>query len=316
MTPRDVDGAQRQSGNEIFFFAPALKHFQTDEFRQSCACGFIAVSITGSDCRLMCEHCRAEILGHMRPVKSPGELYQLAGNLAERGGSGMLVSGGSGRDGVVPLLGFADVMARIKVELGLSVIVHTGITSPELAQALAGADVDCAMIDMIGADETIRRVCHLEEAGVEDYRRSLENLVDHGVPAAPHVVIGLDHGRVEGEPAAIDLISELDVKCLVLVGLLPLRGTSMAEVVPPAPEQMGELFAYARERVPDRPVLLGCERPGGRHKVMTDELALRAGLDGIAYPAEGTISKAEQLGLIPRRLEVCCSLAPLSMEKA
>lgn len=305
----------RAFGNEIIFFAPSLKSYETDEFQQRCDCSFGAVSITGAACELQCDHCRAVILRYMKETTSPDALYEHAAAMAYQGGKGILVSGGSDAGGTVPLLGFTRAISRIRDELDMKVIVHTGITSKGLANGLATAGVDCAMIDIIGSDSTIRRVCHLEEIGVSDYRRSLENLVDAGVPTAPHVVMGLDHGNIDGEAAAIEMIGEFDIASLVLVGLLPQRNTPMCDVEPPSPRQMGELFAHARSLMPDRPVMLGCERPGGDHKLLTDEIAIRAGLDGIAYPAEGTIRKAEELGMVPRRSEMCCALAMSDIDR-
>ncbi len=301
--------ARARFGDEVLFYAPGLKRYATEEFQQGCECRLIPVSITGSSCSLMCDHCRAVILRHMDAATSPEQLFARARELAERGGSGLLVSGGSGSDGVVPLMDFTGTLSTIRSELGLKVLVHTGLTDKRLASALAEAGIDAAMIDIIGSDESISRVCHLEGVSVGDYRNSLENLIEAGVPTAPHVVIGLDHGRIDGELNAIDVISDFSVASLVLVGLLPQRNTPMEDSIPPTPEQMGEVFLHARRSIPDRPILLGCERPGGEHKLKTDELALRAGLNGIAFPAEGTIGLAESLGLKPRRSEVCCALA-------
>ena len=55
---------------------------------------------------------------------------------------------------------------------------------------------------------------------------------------------------------------------------------------------------------PIRPLTIGA----GDHKVKTDALALKAGLNGIAYPAEGIPELAVELGLRPVFSEQCCSL--------
>ncbi|NOZ19631.1 MAG: radical SAM protein, partial [Planctomycetes bacterium] len=64
----------------------------------------------------------------------------------------------------------------------------------------------------------------------------------------------------------------------------------------------------ARRKFPDTPLLLGCARPMGKVQFKIDCAALDAGFDGIAYPAEGTVSRAKQMGLRPRFSELCCSL--------
>ncbi len=104
------------------------------------------------------------------------------------------------------------------------------------------------------------------------------------------------------------MISQFPVASLVLVGLLPLYDTPMERITPPSPEEMGELFLQARLLFPRTPVLLGYERPAGEHKWQTDLYALKAGLNGIAYPAEGIVGVAQELGLQPIFSPWCCSL--------
>ena len=56
--------------------------------------------------------------------------------------------------------------------------------------------------------------------------------------------------------------------------------------------------------IPDRQVLLGCARPPGLHKRLTDAYAVMAGLDGVAFPADGAVAAAEVEGVAPAE---CCS---------
>ena len=50
-------------------------------------------------------------------------------------------------------------MKTIREELGLPVLVHTGLVHPSTAKGLAWAGVDCVMLDIIGHADTIREVC-------------------------------------------------------------------------------------------------------------------------------------------------------------
>lgn len=298
---------RRNFGNRVHFFAPSLKRYSTGEFTPGCRCSFPPVSLTGVNCALRCDHCRAEILKWMQPAATPRALLAAASDIAARGAAGMLISGGSDRKGVVPLSGFLAAIREARLEYGLKIIVHTGVTDAALAVGLAEAGVTAALIDIIGSDAAIRDVCHMTGVTTADYDRSLENLCQAGVPCAPHVVIGLEHGAVAGEYEALKMISRHDVECVVLVGLLPMRGTPMEAVQPPSPEEMAEIFLAARKMFARIPVMLGCERPVGEHKLQTDRLALQAGLNGIAYPAEGIIGLATEMGLEPVALEVCCA---------
>jgi uncharacterized radical SAM superfamily protein len=82
----------------------------------------------------------------------------------------------------------------------------------------------------------------------------------------------------------------------------------MAGVRPPDPDTLGKVFAQARKMFPRTPVVLGCERPLGRHRQQTDILAIRLGLDGIAFPSEQAMNFAGEEGLEVRTSPECCAL--------
>jgi uncharacterized radical SAM superfamily protein len=234
-------------------------------------------------------------------------LYDVAAGARARGARGILVSGGSDRRGRVPLLRHVPDLARIRRELGLLVRVHPGLPDEETAAALGEVGVDGAMLDVIGADATIREVYHLD-VGVGEYALVLDRLDAHGVPLVPHIILGLHHGRMLGEWAALDLVARHRPKLVVLVVLMPLTGTAMQGVTPPSVEEIGAFFETARAAMPDTPITLGCARPLGRVKAAIDRRAVDAGLDGIAYPAEGIVAYARSRGLAPRFHDACCGV--------
>jgi len=55
-------------------------------------------------------------------------------------------------------------------------------------------------------------------------------------------------------------------------------------------------------------VLLGCARPAGMHKRVTDAYAVMAGLDGIAFPADGAVAICEAIGRPFEQQHACCSI--------
>jgi len=296
----------RQS-KTITFFSPAFKRVESPLIPKSNGCGTVALSVTGSHCHLNCGHCGKTILKHMLPALTPEELKQRASRIAQNGGQGILISGGSDKDGSVPLIPFARAMKEIKAEWGLKILVHTGMVHPGAADALAEAGIDLALLDIIGDDQTIRRVCGLK-ASVSDFERSLRLLIERSIPTAPHVIMGLHFGRLKGEEKALTIIRPYPIKALVMVGLRPMSRTAMAKVTPPEPEAMGGLLCSARRMFPQVPVVLGCERPLGRHRRILDSLALEAGLDGIAFPTEEAVRWAENRGLTIRYQGECCAL--------
>jgi len=303
---RAWDIARRNFGHEVFFYAPCIKHYETSEYANRVQPLFVPVSVTGSDCALQCDHCRGFLLRSMYEAREPERLVRLACELKARGCRGLLLSGGADREGRVPLQRFASAMARLKSELGLRIAVHTGLADEAEAQALADASVDVAMLDIVGDDETIRKVCHLSRR-TEDYERALAALEDAGLRLAPHIVIGLHYGQLRGERRALEIIARHRIDALVLVVLMPSRATAMGGVDVPTPEAVAELFVEARERLPQTRVALGCARPPGPHQYATDAFALRAGLNAVAYPADGIVTRAREMGLAPKFFEHCCS---------
>jgi lipoyl synthase len=246
----------------------------------------------------------------MQPAQTPQELKKAALRLADKGGRTLLISGGADHQGRVPLLNFTRTIKEIRAELGLKILIHTGLVSPAQADALAEANVDLAMLDIIGDNQTIREVYHLE-AVVDDYEESLKHLIDRGIPTAPHVVMGLHFGQIRGEAEALKIISRYPIKTLVLVGFRPIPGTTMAKTPPPSPEDLGRLFVLSRSLFPKTPVVLGCERPLGRNRRKTECLAIEAGLNGMAYPSDEAIKLAEEKEIKISFQSGCCALIGL-----
>jgi len=291
---------------KIHFYAPGLKRYRTSEWAGQEPGRFVSVSVTGAECALQCDHCRSKVLEGMRALKG-ATLYDLAVEVKQRGARGILVSGGSDRRGRVPLLRHVPDLKRIREELGLLIRLHPGLPDEETAAALGEVGVDGAMLDIIGAQETIREVYHLD-VPVEEYAAVLQRLAAHDVPLVPHIILGLHRGRMLGEWEALAMVARHRPKLLVLVVLMPLTGTAMQGVTPPSVEEIGAFFETARSAMPDTPITLGCARPLGPMKAQIDRRAVEAGLDGIAYPAEGIVAYARSRGLIPHFHDACCGV--------
>jgi len=294
-------------GDQIEFYAPGLKRWQTAEWKPVRAHRFLPISVTGTSCGLSCDHCETKVLQGMITVSREKGLFETAAELNSQGTEGILVSGGSNKDGGVPLLPHVDDMRRVREELGMKVIVHSGVVSPKLAQGLAEAEVDGVMLDIIGADETIDQVYHLDLKAA-DFERSLELLSARQMRIIPHIVIGLHYSQLLGEWNALEMIRRYPVSTLILVVLTPLVGTRMGHLSPPPLAEVTDFFAHARQEMPEIPVNLGCGRPLGQMKVDLDRAAIDHGLNGIAYPADGIIEYASASGLEPSFYEYCCSL--------
>ena len=298
---------RRRFGGNIEFYAPGLKRWATTEWQPAKQDRFLPISVTGTACALQCDHCQTKVLQGMITVSPSRGLFETARELRGRGTRGVLISGGSTRTGEVPLYPYFDDMRRIREELGMKVIVHSGVVPPRLAAGLAAASVDGVMLDVIGAGETIRDVYHLD-LEPSDFERSLSLLAERGMRIIPHIVLGLHYGTFLGEWEALEMIRRHPVSTLILVVLTPLVGTPMGALSPPPLEEIEQFFVRARAAMPGTPVNLGCGRPMGDFKIALDKAAVDHGFNGIAYPAEGIIDYARRCGLAPRLYEACCSL--------
>lgn len=294
-------------GTAIQFYAPGLKRWQSSEWEPKRANRFLPVSVTGTACALQCDHCKTKVLEGMVTLGAERDVFATAQRLKAQGTDGMLISGGSQKHGGVPLLPHLDAIRRVREELGMRVVVHSGVVSPKLAEGLAGAGVDGVMLDIIGDRRTIEEVYHLHLTPA-DFERSLAVLAAHELRIIPHIVLGLHYGQFLGEWEALEMIARYPVSTLILVVLTPLVGTPMGGLKPPPLDDVTEFFGTARGRMPDTPVNLGCGRPMGAMKVALDRAAIDHGLNGIAYPAEGMVAYAETRGLEPAFHEYCCSL--------
>ncbi|TRO50523.1 hypothetical protein E2P63_06110 [Candidatus Bathyarchaeota archaeon] len=101
---------------------------------------------------------------------------------------------------------------------------------------------------------------------------------------------------MKGELDALKLIASVNPSAIVIIAFMPIFGTAMAEIKPPKPTEIARVIATARIMLPRTPLALGCVRPKGKHRAETDILALKAGVDAIAFPHEEAIgyAKAQQ----------------------
>jgi len=293
--------------NLIHFYVPGMVHYDIPFYKSSGTHGFPGISVTGRSCQLNCEHCSGKLLESMIPATTPKELYDVCMDIKDKGGNGCLISGGSLYDGTVPLIEFIPTIKRIKQELKLKVVMHTGLIYPDVAEELANAGIDAAMLDIIGSNETIRDVYHLDYE-TAPFEQSLSLLEHKNIPTVPHIVVGIHFGQIKGERQAVTMISRYHPAAIVIVALMPMDHTPMERVVPPSPLEIARVVLAERLLMPTTPLLLGCARPRGLHKIETDTLAIKAGVNGIAYPSEEACNLVKEMGLDFAFHQQCCSL--------
>jgi lipoyl synthase len=298
-------GVLSQKQREIRFYAPSFTYYKTRYFCSSTSF-FPTISVTGTACSQNCKHCGGKVLGTMHPALNPQQLFDLCVKLKADGAGGCLISGGCMPDGSVPLKPFADVIGRVKRELGLTVFVHTGMVDSETAVLLKSAGVDAVLIDVVGSDETIRKVFNLNIA-VRDYAYSLKALQAAGLNVIPHVIVGLNNGELGGEFEALKMILPTEASAIVIIAFMPIHGTEMEKAKPPKPIDIAKVAATARVMFPNTPLVLGCMRPKGKLRSETDVYALQAGVDAVAFPSEKAVNYAQQQGHRVSFSSYCCA---------
>jgi len=292
----------------VRFSTPTFKEYESSELQSCGKNSFPAFSITAAGCALMCDHCEAKILEPMIPAIKPEMLDRKVRHLIETEDlQGFLLSGGSNKRNEINYSRFYPVIEQLKRDFPqLRVAIHTALTDEKGAREMEASGVDVAMLDIIGAEETIREVYHLDRP-VDDFEATVEALCATSMQISPHIVIGLHYGRILGEENALDILSRHDTKALVLVVIMPFYARPGTFVTPDT-RDVGRIFLEARRRLPDRQVLLGCARPPGMHKRVTDAYAVMAGLDGIAFPADGAVAVADMTGRPFHQAHACCSI--------
>jgi len=267
---------------------------------------FPAISVTGRSCSLNCKHCSRKYLEGMIPSASSEELLEVAEALAERGANGFLLSGGADPNGRVPVSDFLPAIREIKSTTDLKINAHIGLTPRTEIDNLVKSGIDSFSVDLYGSDETIHEVLGLN-ARASDYLKIVEDLRDAGAPViAPHICIGIHGGCLKGEFRAIENLRKISPTELVLISLIPTKGTAFQGVPAPSEEMMISVIRQARASLPDTRLLLGCMRSKKNRTSEFDLIA--AGLDGIVLPSASTIERLKEEGFSTKKRSVCCSI--------
>jgi uncharacterized radical SAM superfamily protein len=308
LVARFEEAAAGRIPRPIRFSTPTFKEYETSELKGCGKNSFPAFSITAAACGLNCDHCQKKILEPMIPATNPEMLDTKVRQLIETQGlNGFLLSGGSNKRNEINYMRYLPVVEQLKHDYpDMRIAVHSALMKEAQAKAMESAGVDTVMMDVIGANATIDEVYKLKRP-VEDFEETLAALCGTSMEVTPHIVVGLHYGRILGEANALDMVSRYPVTALVLVVIMPFYAKP-GTFETPETRDVGDIFYEARQRLPEQQVLLGCARPPGMHKRVTDAYAIMAGLDGIAFPAEGAVSVAHSIGRPFEQAHSCCSI--------
>lgn len=277
---------------------------------------FPAISITGSECALNCEHCHRKYLKGMKQILKKEDLEQFLINLFKKNGVGALISGGSELDGSVPLLDFLDTIKKVKKETNLIINVHTGLLNKETAKKLTEANVDIISFDVNMDEEVVRNIYHLD-IELSDYRRAIDLLKKFKLNIVPHICIGLHYGKLNKELESIKFIKETKINpsLIVVIVLIPPKD-SKTKFDQPKSKDIAKIISILRLNFPKTEISLGCMRPRGKFKIEIEKAAIKAGITRIEIPSKETLRwlKINNPKIQFKFFSACCAI-PNKLEK-
>lgn len=293
---------QRNFGNILKIYNPTRK--------------FPAISITGGECALNCEHCNKKYLKGMKSILENKDLEEFLFELYNNGGTGALISGGSGLDGSVPLLNFLDSIKKVKSETNLIINTHTGLLNEDTARKLVDAKVDIVSFDINMDKDVVRDIYHLD-IDLDEYRRAIGLLNSYNLNVVPHICVGLYYGRLHKELDTIRFIKEtLEEPSLIVVIVLIPPKNSRINFETPRPEFIAKVISIIRFMFPRTEISLGCMRPRGNIKLEVEKSAIKGGITRVEIPSRDTLKwlRKKKPGINFRFYSACCAI-PKKYEK-
>lgn len=277
---------------------------------------FPAISITGNECKLECEHCNKKYLKGMKPIVRAKELERFLLDLYKKGGVGALISGGSMENGSVPLLKFLDTIKKVKKETRLIINTHTGLLNEATAKKLADAKVDIVSFDINMDKEVVRNIYHLD-IELNEYKRAINLLKKYKLNIVPHICIGLHYGKLHKELDSIRFIKETNINpsLIVIIVLIPPKDSKIKFELP-IPEDIAKVISFLRIVFPMTEISLGCMRPRGKIKTDIEKLAIKAGITRIEIPSRETLIWLKEFNskIQYKYFSACCAI-PEKLEK-
>ncbi|MFX1257893.1 MAG: radical SAM protein [Promethearchaeota archaeon] len=250
---------------------------------------FPAISITGNECALECEHCNKKYLHGMTPILNNKDLKNYLLELSKNDGIGALISGGCEPDGSVPLFNFLDTIKDIKSQTNLIINVHTGLLKEETARKLANSNVDIISFDVNMDEEIVENIYHLKK-DLSEYKKAVNFLKNYNLNIVPHICIGLYYGKLHKELESIKFIkeSEINPSLIVIIALIPPKN-SKVHFEKPNPIDIAKIIAIIRFLFPHTEISLGCMRPRGNVRFELEMYAIKAGITRIEIPSRDTL---------------------------
>jgi uncharacterized radical SAM superfamily protein len=292
----------------LIFAVPGGKVYIGDHWENTRA-SFLNISITGNSCGLQCKHCQGELLKGMitaadsKALISVTEKYISSGNL-----KGMPISGGFNKNGKLAFSPLLEGMKFIKEKYpNLTVYIHTGFLDEDEVMSLKEAGVDAVLVNLIKSSIAIEQVYNLKGKTYGDYLDTIRMLKDYDLKVSPHIIIGLENGRLSGEFEAASDAIRLGADSIVFAVLkkasrsidFPASSIPHGEII--------ELVKHTRSLSQDIPISFGCAKVPGKDRDLLEIGLIKAGISSIAFPSEGAVKFAVENKIAHTFVEKCCA---------
>ncbi|MCD4669572.1 MAG: hypothetical protein K8S14_03925, partial [Actinomycetia bacterium] len=141
-----------------------------------------------------------------------------------------------------------------------------------------------------------------------DYTNTIKMLKSNGLKVSPHIIIGLENGKLSDESTMVEDAIDLKVDSIVFVILKKASaGIDFPSSKVPHKDII-KLVKHARGLSPDTLLSFGCAKPPGRDRYLLEIGLIKAGIDAIAFPSEKTVNYAVENKIAHTFLEKCCAI--------
>ncbi|MCS7201244.1 MAG: radical SAM protein [Dictyoglomus sp.] len=256
----------------------------------------LPLSITGEKCVLRCNHCK----GHY--LKGMIALSKVERKIQKNNYKSILISGGFDLNGKLENIS-KDILESLKKK-GFKLNCHLGLIGEEDIKDIMGL-IDEISFDLILDEAVIQKVFHLKKTP-EDFKDTFKLLKNH-FSVNPHIVVGLNCGKIEKEYEAIDFLSKFQPLNIIFIIFTPIKNTPMEHISPPSINMLKKFFLYTKEKIPKANLYLGCVRPSSDYREKTDFLAYELGFKAIVNPHPKVLEYLKKSDLIENYFYECCA---------
>ncbi|MGB9857853.1 MAG: radical SAM protein [Dictyoglomaceae bacterium] len=255
----------------------------------------LPLSITGGKCSLQCDHCR----GHF--LKGMASIYNIE-KIQNHYYKSVLISGGFDLNGKLPYIP-KNLLENLK-KRGFKLNYHLGLVEERDIKDVLGL-VDEVSFDFILDEDIIENIFHLKKSS-RDYKKTFELLREY-FSVSPHIVLGLNNGKISKEYEAIEFLSKFELPKIIFIIFTPIKDTPMENISPPTIESLRKFFIFTKEKMPRVNLYLGCVRPKGDYRKNIDFLAYEIGFKAIVNPHPEVLEYLKKNNLVEDYFEECCA---------